>query len=95
MKPQQSISGRLILPLALPVLATLVGLQSACTSLDARASTPAVPASQGTVKASKGDNGNTVPAQRRFKLLVTPEFGGRCAQPPHAPVFTAEVDRPE
>jgi len=105
-----------------------------------------VPASEGTVKASGGENGNTnlaihvkhlappskvapdatvyvvwllprnaeiqnigaltlndnlegslvtVTPHRRFRVTVTPEAGGRGAQPTHEPVFTSEVERPE
>jgi hypothetical protein len=35
----------------------------------------------------------TLTPHRRFKLLVTPEPGGRGAMPTHGPVFSADVER--
>jgi len=48
-------TGLLVLPLA----AALSGLHLGCTKPQAMVSAAGVPASQGTVKATQGDNGNT------------------------------------
>ncbi len=145
MKPPTLIIQCGVLVVALPALAALSLLHLGCAKPQPMVSASEVPASQGTVKATVGDNGNTkvsirvkhlappskiasdavvyvvwlqprnatkqnigalvlndnlegsldtVTPHSRFLITVTPEPGGKVAEPTHEPVFTAEVEHP-
>ncbi|MBK8724938.1 MAG: hypothetical protein IPL96_02490 [Holophagaceae bacterium] len=59
MNPGISTFRTALLPLVLPMAAALAGLHLGCTKPQTMVSAAGVPASQGTVKATQGDNGNT------------------------------------
>ncbi len=136
---------RVALTAALPLVVGVAGLHLGCAKPQTMVSASGVPASEGTVKATVGDNGNTKVSIRvkhlappskiasdavvyvvwlqprnaakqnigalvlndnlegsldtmtphnRFMITVTPEPGGKVAEPTHEPVFTADVEHP-
>ena len=134
-----------VIGIALAAVSALVSVHLGCARPQAMVSASEVPASQGTVKATVGENGNTKVAIRvkhlappskiasdatvyvvwlqprnapkqnigalilnsnlegsldtvtphtRFLITVTPEPGGKVAEPTHEPVFTADIEHP-
>lgn len=78
MRSQTSVHRHIVLLAAIPTVAAMLGMQSGCNKIrswtakpEAMHSAPGVPASQGTVKATLGDNGNTNVALR-VKHLAPP-----------------------
>ncbi len=66
MRPRNPTLSPIIYLIAFPMVIGLVGMQSGCNSVRSWEATPTsmtsasdVPASEGTVKATQGDNGNT------------------------------------
>ena len=72
MRSRDSTTHRIVVSVAMPILAVLAVMLIGCASNpQPMHSAAAVPASQGTVKATKGDNGNTI-VDIRVKHLATP-----------------------
>ena len=59
MQPLSPTTRKVLLAVAMPLGIGLVSMLSGCNRPQTMVSGPGVPASQGTVKASKNDNGNT------------------------------------
>ena len=59
MRLRTSIVGRLVLAAVMPTLAVAAGLPLGCATTQAMRTGVRVPASEATVKATEGDNGNT------------------------------------
>lgn len=71
MRTRTSIVRGFVLAVALPAVVALSGMQSGCSSPQKMRSASGVPASEGTVDATVGDNGNTNLAVR-VKHLAAP-----------------------
>ncbi len=71
MSPRILFIQRIILIVGLPTVGLLGGMHLGCAKPQAMVSAPGIPAGQGTVKATAGDNGNTNVAVR-VKHLAPP-----------------------
>lgn len=71
MEPRTSIIRRTVYGVAIPVTIVLAGLALGCSKPQGMVSAEGVPASQGTVKATEGDNGN-IKLAIRVKHLAPP-----------------------
>jgi hypothetical protein len=59
MKTRNSILGRVVLAVVMTMVVALAGMALGCASTQMMRSSAAVPASQGEIAATEGDNGNT------------------------------------
>ncbi len=71
MRSRMSVLRRVLLVVAMPAVVALAGIQLGCASPQTMRSSDAVPASQGTVKATQGDNGNMNVAIRVKHLALS------------------------